>query len=150
MAKKLTTKELIEQINRRGIITEKEILLLCHHYDDSEDFGTMELLKTPLPITDEQAIKGLNFLRKSQLTSKNKLRKNHYWTANELKAIGFNGEGQPLTELDPHNLFFFDGFENIGRGFGNKWSPRYLVGGIYYYMNFGVPIICKETLEHEL
>ena len=142
MAKKLTTKELIEQINRRDVITEKEILLLCHRYDRGEDLDTMGLLNTPMPITDEQAIKGLNFLRKSQLTSKNILRKNHYWTANELKAIGFNGEGQPLTELDPHNLFLFDGFENISRGLGYKWSPRYLIGGVYYYMNCGVPVTC--------
>ena len=91
-------------------------------------------------VSDEQAEKGLEYLRKHFLTTKNKKRKNCKWNDFELRAIGYKGDGEPLEKLNPHHLFTFEGYMNIGRCVP-YYSPIYEIGGIAYYMESGEPHI---------
>lgn len=91
-------------------------------------------------VTDEQAEKGLEYLRKHFLTTKNKKRKNCKWGDYELRAIGYKGEGEPLEKFkSPPLIYVLRVYEY--RAFSPSYEPIYEIGGIAYYMKSGEPHI---------
>lgn len=140
MAKVISSEVIVSDIASKEIITEREILLLKGRMNKGKDVDLSPLDDLEIYVTDEQAEKGLAYLRKHFLTTKNKKRKNCKWGDYELKAIGYNGEGEPLEKINPHHLFTFEGYMNIGRVFP-YYSPIYGIGAISYYMEGGEPKI---------
>ena len=140
MAKVISSEVIVSDIASKEIITEREILLLKGRMNSGKEIDLSPLDDLEIYVTDEQAEKGLAYLRKHFLTSKNKKRKNCKWGDYELKAIGYNGEGEPLEKLNLHHLFTFEGYMNIGRVFP-YYSPIYKINGIAYYMEGGDPHI---------
>lgn len=140
MTKVISSEVIINNIANKEIITEREILLLKGRMNKGKEVDLSPLDDIDVFVTDEQAEKGLAYLRKHFFTTKNKKRKNCKWSDYELKAIGYNGEGEPLEKLNPHHLFTFEGYVNIGRVFP-YYSPIYEINGIAYYMEGGEPHI---------
>ncbi len=140
MAKVISSEVIVKTIASSQIITEREILLLKGRMNKGKEVDLSPLDDIDVFVSDEQAEKGLAYLRKHFLTTKNKKRKNCKWGDYELKAIGYNGEGEPLEKLNPHHLFTFEGYMNIGRVFP-YYSPIYGIGAISYYMDGGEPKI---------
>ena len=140
MTKKISSESVVKKVAKSGVITEREILLLCHRMNHGECVDLSPLDDVDVYVTDEQSQKGLDYLRKHFLTKRNKKRKNCSWGDYELKAIGYNGEGEPLTELNCHHLFKFYGYMNIGK-FLPYYSPIYEINGVWYYMKFGSPVL---------
>lgn len=140
MAKTITSEKIIENIAKAELISEREVLLLKNRMNRGKEVDLLPLDGIEVFVTDEQAEKGLAYLRKHFLTTKNKKRKNCKWGDYELRAIGYKGEGEPLEELNPHHLFTFQGYMNIGRFFP-CYSPIYEINGISYYMECGEPKI---------
>lgn len=140
MAKVISSESIIKGIAKAEIISEREILLLKGRMNKGKEVDLSPLDDLEIFVTDEQAEKGLAYLRKHFLTTKNKKRKNCSWGDYELQAIGYQGEGEPLKKLNPHNLFTFEGYMNIGRVFP-YYSPIYSINGISYYMESGEPKI---------
>lgn len=140
MAKVISSEVIVNNIASKETITEREVLLLKGRMNKGKEVDLSPLDDIDVFVTDEQAEKGLTYLRKHFLTSKNKKRKNCSWGDYELKAIGYQGEGEPLKKLNPHNLFTFEGYMNVGRVFP-YYSPIYEINGIVYYMENGEPHI---------
>ena len=140
MAKVISSEVIVNNIASSQIITEREVLLLKGRMNKGKEVDLSPLDDIDVFVTDEQAEKGLTYLRKHFLTSKNKKRKNCSWGDYELQAIGYQGEGEPLKKLNPHNLFTFEGYMNVGRVFP-YYSPIYEINGIAYYMENGEPHI---------
>ena len=140
MAKIISSESIIKGIAKAEIISEREILLLKSRMNKGKEVDLSPLDDLEIFVTDEQAEKGLAYLRKHFLTTKNKKRKNCSWGDYELQAIGYQGEGESLKKLNPHNLFTFEGYMNIGRVFP-YYSPIYEINGIAYYMEGGEPHI---------
>ena len=140
MTKVISSEVIVSDIASKEIITEREILLLKGRMNHGKDVDLSPLDDIEVFVTDEQAEKGLAYLRKHFLTTKNKKRKNCSWSDYELRAIGYKGEGEPLEKLNPHNLFTFEGYMNIGRVFP-YYSPIYDINGVSYYMECGEPKI---------
>ena len=140
MAKVISSEVFVKNIASKETITEREVLLLKGRMNKGKDVDLSPLDDIDVFVTDEQAEKGLAYLRKHFLTSKNKKRKNCSWEDYELQAIGYQGEGEPLEKLNPHHLFTFEGYMNIGRVFP-YYSPIYSINGISYYMECGEPKI---------
>ena len=140
MTKVISSEVIVSDIASKEIITERQILLLKGRMNKGKDVDLSPLDDLEIYVTDEQAEKGLAYLRKHFLTTKNKKRKNCKWGDYELKAIGYNGEGEPLEKLNPHHLFTFEGYMNIGRCIP-CYSPIYGIGAISYYMEGGEPHI---------
>ena len=140
MTKVISSEVIVNNIAKTELITEREILLLKSRMNSGKEVDLLPLDDIEVFVTDEQAEKGLAYLRKHLLTTKNKKRKNCKWSDYELKAIGYNGEGEPLEKLNPHHLFKFLGYMNIGRCVP-YYSPIYAIGGIAYYMEDGEPHI---------
>ena len=140
MAKTISSEVIVNNIAKAEVISEKEILLLKSRMNKGKEVDLSPLDDLEIFVSDEQAEKGLEYLRKHFLTTKNKKRKNCKWNDFELRAIGYKGEGEPLEKLNPHHLFTFVGYMNIGR-FLPFYSPIYEIGGIAYYMESGEPHI---------
>ena len=140
MAKVISSEVIVSNIAKAEVISEREILLLKSRMNKGKEVDLSPLDDIEVFVTDEQAEKGLAYLRKHLLTTKNKKRKNCSWSDYELRAIGYQGEGEPLEKLNPHHLFTFQGYMNIGRFFP-CYSPIYEIGGISYYMECGEPKI---------
>ena len=140
MAKVISSETIVNNIAKTGVITEREILLLKSRMNHGKEVDLSPLDDVEVFVTDEQSEKGLAYLRKHLLTTKNKKRKNCSWGDYELKAIGYQGEGEPLKKINPHNLFTFEGYMNIGR-FYPCYSPIYDINGVSYYMECGEPKI---------
>ena len=140
MTKVISSEVIVSDIAKREVISEREVLLLKNRMNRGKEVDLSPLDDIDVFVTDEQAEKGLTYLRKHLLTTKNKKRKNCKWGDYELKAIGYNGDGEPLEKLNPHHLFTFEGYMNIGRVFP-YYSPIYGIGAISYYMEGGEPHI---------
>lgn len=140
MTKVISSEVIVNNIAKTEFITEREILLLKNRLNHGKDVDLLPLDDIEVFVTDEQAEKGLAYLRKHLLTTKNKKRKNCSWSDYELRAIGYQGEGEPLEKLNPHHLFTFLGYMNIGRFFP-YYSPIYDINGVSYYMENGEPKI---------
>lgn len=140
MTKVISSEVIVNNIAKTELITEREILLLKNRLNHGKDVDLLPLDDIEVFVTDEQAEKGLAYLRKHLLTTKNKKRKNCSWSDYELRAIGYQGEGEPLEKLNPHHLFTFLGYMNIGRFFP-YYSPIYDINGVSYYMENGEPKI---------
>jgi hypothetical protein len=140
MAKQRASEIVISDAVAKETISERDIILLKSRLNRGENIDFSPIEENDVFVTDEQAEKGLNYLIKHFLTSKNLKRKNCLWGDTELKAIGYNGEGEELTPMNPHKLFKLVGFMNIGN-FMPFYQPIYEINGLSYYMNGGEPRI---------
>ena len=140
MAKKRASEIVISEAVTNKAISERDITLIKSRLNRGEAIDITPIEENDVFVTDEQAEKGLNYLIKHFLTSKNLKRKNCLWGDTELKAIGYNGEGEELTPMNPHKLFKLVGFMNIGN-FTPFYQPIYEINGLSYYMNGGEPQI---------
>jgi len=75
MAKVISSESIIKGIAKAEIISEREILLLKSRLNNGKDVDLLPLDDIEVFVTDEQAEKGLAYLRKHLLTTKNKKRK---------------------------------------------------------------------------
>lgn len=140
MAKKISSETIISEAVSKEFISERDINLIKRRLNRGEIINFSPIGENDVFVTDEQAEKGLNYLIKHFLTSKNLKRKNCWWGDAALKAIGYNGEGEELTPMNPHKLFKLVGFMNIGN-FRPFYQPIYEINGVSYYMNGGQPEI---------
>lgn len=140
MAKKRASETVISEAVAKKTISERDINLIKRRLNRGEIINFSPIGENDVFVTDEQAEKGLNYLIKHFLTSKNLKRKNCWWGDTALKAIGYNGEGEELTPMNPHKLFKLVGFMNIGN-FMPFYQPIYEINGVSYYMNGGQPEI---------
>lgn len=142
MAKTISNEKLIEKIQNTHVVTEREILLIKSRLNhgrmsiDALDF----LGEENVYVTDEQSLKGLNFLRKKLLAKRNCRRKNCNWGEYELQDIGWQGDDVCMKNIKVHHLFTLIGFMNIGC-FMPYYEPIYAIGDTSYYMKGGVPTI---------
>lgn len=79
MTKVISSEVIVNNIVKSGVITEREILLLKSRLNHGKDVDLLPLDDIEVFVTDEQAEKGLAYLRKHLLTTKNKKRKNCSW-----------------------------------------------------------------------
>lgn len=138
MAKQRASEIVISDAVAKKTISERDIILIKSRLNRGENIDISPIEENDVFVTDEQAEKGLNYIIKHFLTPKNKKRKNCWWGDTELKAIGYNGEGEELTPMNPHKLFKLVGFMNIGNSMP-FYQPIYEINGISYYMNGGEP-----------
>ena len=141
MAKTMKTSELVNKVVNLGFITEREILLLKRRINHGENVDLSAFDGNDIFVTDEQAVKGLNYLRTHLLTTRNVPRANCVWGLCDLQAIGYQGDNKPLLELNVHKLFKFEGFEDVSCGFTRYVEPVYRINGVRYSMAYGEPQI---------
>lgn len=139
----METKEILDNAVKKNVISEKDILLLKKRINSGRDKNCINVLfnDNVVYVTDDQSVKGLTYLRRKLLTSKNARRKSCTWGERELKVIGYQGDGMPLNEVNPHKLFTFKGFVNLGTNSCPYVTPIYKIGYISYYMRGGEPIL---------
>ena len=139
MAKAMKTSELVKKVVNLGFITEREIRLLKRRINYGENVDLSVFEDNDIFVTDEQAVKGLNYLRKHLLTTRNVPRVSCVWYLCDLQAIGYQGENKPLQELNVHKLFKFEGFEDLSGSFARNFQPVYRINGVRYCMANGEP-----------
>lgn len=129
---KETTQALIAGIKARGIITEREMLLLKKRANAGEKEAAFWSDETIL-ITPEQTEKGIAWLKDQWKTPKDVERKNNPFGYREEEA------------LETFQHFTFDGFYNAGNAYHDFYLPTYSVvgkdSGFQYYVAGGVPVI---------
>ena len=135
----MKTSELVKKVVNIGFITEREILLLKRRINHGEDVDLSVFEDKDIFVTDEQAVKGLNYLRKHLLTTRNVPRVSCPWSLADLQAIGYQGDNKPLLYLNVHKLFKFEGFEDVSCGFTRHVEPVYRINGVRYSMADGEP-----------
>ena len=139
MAKTMKTSELVKKVVNLGFITEREILLLKRRMNHGEYVDLSVFEDNDIFVTDEQAVKGLNYLRRHLLTTRNVPRVRCKWSLPDLQAIGYQGDNNPLLNLNVHKLFKFEGFEDVSCGFTRYVEPVYRINGVRYSMAYGEP-----------
>ena len=139
MAKTMKTSELVKKVVNIGFITEREILLLKRRINHGENVDLSAFEDNDIFVTDEQAVKGLNYLRRHLLTTRNVPRVRCKWSLPDLQAIGYQGDNNPLLNLNVHKLFKFEGFEDVSCGFTRYVEPVYRINGVRYSMAYGEP-----------
>ena len=140
MAKKISSEELVKSVAKCRVITEKEINLFKLRLSRGEQIDFSKWNNKNIYVTEEQSIKGLNYLRNHFLTSKNARRKNCIWGIRQLQSIGFDDDYKPLRNLKTKKLFKLLGFENIGNSYYPFYVPIYEIGGVAYCMKAGEPL----------
>ena len=129
--------KMFEKINREGVITEGEI----NRIKNGLSRGCPELfdivtdnLKSVYNITQEQTIKGLNYLKRHYLTSRGKQRQNALTRDVDVEFLNF------IKEIEKDNSkFTFNGFKQLTNGFWNYYAPIYSIhlnGFTYSYFHF--------------
>ena len=135
----MKTSELVKKVVNLGFITEREILLLKRRINHGENVDLSAFEDNDIFVTDEQAVKGLNYLRRHLLTTRNVPRVSCKWSLPDLQAIGYQGDNNPLLNLNVHKLFKFEGFEDVSCGFTSYVEPVYRINGVRYSMAYGEP-----------
>lgn len=127
---KRTTKNIIEQANERGFITESEINLLKRRANRGEDLSYIYEYCTSA-ISEEQTSKGKSWIL-SKLSKKDGTPRKGCENFKELIELA----------KDEHTKFSFDGFQNIGI-WDSFYAPVYTLSDEYrtfsYYLSGGVP-----------
>lgn len=140
MTKKISSQELVKDVAKCRVITEREINLLKLRLNRGEEIDFSKWNNKNIYVTEEQSIKGLNYLRNHFLTSKNARRKNCIWDRRQLQVIGFDDDYKPLRNVKTKNLFKLLGFENIGNAYYDVYVPIYEIGNVAYFMKGGEPL----------
>ena len=132
--KPTTNTSIFENVRAKGVITEREILLLKRRSNaEGRDLFNCDLLDTfdfGVPVTPEQGAKALN------------------WLQGLIKRNGEPKAGQNLgyREIEiiktaTANDFTFCGFYDAGNRYFTNFVPLYSVGGMEYYVNGGKIIV---------
>lgn len=151
MTKKISSEELVKNVAKCRVITESEINLLKSRLNRGEKIDFSKLDNKNIYVTEEQSIKGLNYLRNHFLTSKNARRKKCIWSRRELQVIGFDDDYKPLRNVKTKKLFKLLGFENIGNAYYDIYVPIYEIGYVAYFMvhNEPMPFTLKIFFNHK-
>lgn len=125
----MKTNDLILQISKAGIITEREINLVKNRMNHCEDVDLYPIYDNEIDITCEQTKKGYDFLINLWKTQTGKERKNN--------PFGYREQ----NVLDSFEKFQFNGYYNNGNRFASCYIPIYLVigksGSFEYYYSCG-------------
>lgn len=153
MAKKIETPDLIRDIIKRGIITEREVLLIKKRLNDharmrrewdrgafagtefEREFGVKNeslhnalraLDRAVVYVTEEQATKGFNWLWYKYKSPTGRERKNNPFSSQQLAVLtkANDGERDAKGRL-MHCRFTLSHFENKGNGFTDWYVPVY-------------------------
>ena len=124
MAKKTTTRDLIKSIEKRGIIEEREILLLKKRAN-AGDKEAARWCPENIRVTDEQARKGFNWLYNLYKTPRGIERRNNPFGYREMDI---------LDEWNEAEGFRFCGWYDDGRFGYHAYTPIYETGGMEYYV----------------
>lgn len=129
----MKTTDLIKNIEEKGIITEREILLLKRRANngdvDAANFypGSEKVIE----VTDEQSEKGFKWLYNLYKTPAGKERKNNPFGYREMDILdNYNGE-----------RFTFVGFYDDLNRFRSCYIPIYELNGMEYYYNGEIHIV---------
>lgn len=129
----MKTTYLIKNIEEKGIITEREILLLKRRANngdkDAANFypGSEKVIE----VTDEQSEKGFKWLYNLYKTPAGKERKNNPFGYREMDILdNYNGE-----------RFTFVGFYDDLNRFRSCYIPIYELNGMEYYYNGEIHIV---------
>lgn len=129
----MKTTDLIKSIEGKGIITEREILLLKRRANngdrDAANFypGSEKVIE----VTDEQSEKGFKWLYNLYKTPAGKERKNNPFGYREMDILdNYNGE-----------RFTFVGFYDDLNRFRSCYIPIYELNGMEYYYNGEIHIV---------
>lgn len=129
----MRTIDLIKNIEEKGIITEREILLLKRRANngDSDAANFYPGSDRIIEVTDEQSEKGFKWLYNLYKTPKGKERKNNPFGYREMDILdNYNGE-----------RFTFVGFYDAGNRFNSYYIPIYELNGMEYYYNGELNIV---------
>ena len=138
MTKSLTSKTIVNRAKKSNFILKNEISLLSQRMTKGKDVDLSPLRGIDVYISEEQAKEELYFLRSRLLTKDGKKAAYCEWDDESLKSIGYNGDGQPLTELDPFHLVKFRGLLDIGV-VDSCYTPIYEIGTMTYHLLRGFP-----------
>ena len=124
-----TTQEIINEIESRGMITEREISLLKKRANagDRDAANFWPCVET----TPEQSAKGFAWLKNLYKTPRGVERKNNPFGYREIDIID-NYAGENFT---------FKGFYDAGRYGFHNYVPVYELGGMEYYVAGQIQII---------
>lgn len=125
--------DLIKNIEEKGIITEREILLLKRRANngDIEAANFYPGCDRGIEVTDEQSEKGFKSLYNLYKTPMGKERKNNPFGYREMDILdNYNGE-----------RFTFVGFYDDSNRFRSYYIPIYEIGGMQYYYNGELHIV---------
>lgn len=129
----MKTFDLIKNIEEKGIITEREILLLKRRANngDIEAANFYPGCDRGIEVTDEQSEKGFKSLYNLYKTPMGKERKNNPFGYREMDILdNYNGE-----------RFTFVGFYDDSNRFRSYYIPIYEIGGMEYYYNGELHIV---------
>lgn len=125
------TIKVIEQIEQRGYITEREVLLLKNRFGRGVKEANIEDI---IRISEEQKLKGLKWLRNIYKTPKGKERKNN----------PFGYREQRILDAPDHEIkCYIIGFYNIG-GYIDFYVPIYRYEHDEYHFDYYVA--CGECI----
>jgi hypothetical protein len=128
--KKVTSTDLISDIVKKGIITEKEINLICRRVNAGEKINLSGIWDGEIEITPEQTKKELDWLNNQWKSPSGKERKNNPFRYREQEV------------LKTFNRFYFSGIYDCGNSYHSFYIPVYIVcgknGSFEYYVSGGV------------
>ena len=129
----MKTTDLIKSIEEKGIITEKEILLLKRRANngDRDAVNFYPGCDRVIEVSDEQSEKGFKLLYNLYKTPMGKERKNNPFGYREMDILD-NYNGERLT---------FVGFYDNGNRFYPSYIPIYELNGMEYYYNGEIHIV---------
>lgn len=138
--------ELVDGTVKLGIITKSEINFLRSNLENGEFVDLSRFIQSNVYLTIDHASEELDRLRNVFITKHNYKRYRDYgWTEDELRAIGYNGEGNPLIKLECRDLIKFCGFKKIGDHIPD-YLPIYSINGVAYFTANREPLILFHTI----
>lgn len=129
----MKTTDLIKSIEEKGIITEREILLLKRRANngDRDAANFYPGYDRIIEVTDEQSEKGFKWLYNLYKTPTGKERKNNPFGCREMDILdNYNGE-----------RFTFVGFYNAVNRYYSLHVPIYKLNGMVYYYDGELHIV---------
>ena len=118
---------IIEQIKKRGYMTEKEMLLLKKRSNAAQhDLFNYDTFSEYIPLSEEWSNKGLQWL-KSLLKKNGEPKAGQSLGYREIEIIN------TATASDFKFMYFYD----AGNGWYRNYVPVYNVAGMEYYVNGG-------------
>lgn len=129
----MKTTDLIKSIEEKGIITEREILLLKRRANngDRDAANFYPGCDRVIEVSDKQSEKGFKLLYNLYKTPMGKERKNNPSGYREMDILdNYNGE-----------RFTFVGFYDNGNRFYSNYIPIYELNGMEYYYNGEIHIV---------
>ena len=129
----MKTTDLIKSIEEKGIITEREILLLKRRANngDRDAANFYPGCDRVIEVTDEQSEKGFKWLYNLYKTPMGKERKNNPFGYREMDILdNYNGE-----------RFIFVGFYNAVNRYYSLHVPMYKLNGMVYYYDGELHIV---------